>query len=288
MTARLAVALACSVLGTGCVSRPLQRNALKQVSTLSDLYEGQVLDNLAMFCANPDAVPSFAVPAAAAVTVQDQVNGAFVLQATGKSLTLDRSGPSGGGMRTVVGNWTLAPVNDPDRLRLIRCLFKHAVGCQLDAECENCREPLERFFGPDWARCAAPSGWLHVGGKRDVPKDACAVGRYRDTYVWVTADGRDALARLALGALDVATAAFLFPAPPSKEVTTFEYRGDLLVRQEKRVVIDPVPAPRKKAPDENDLKGLRALKPEDLPPAVRPVERMNYFDPYRGLFFTPR
>lgn len=38
-------------------------------------------------------------------------------------------------------------------------------------------------------------GWFHVGGKKDVPKVACYVGRYGDRYAWVTADGIPALAR---------------------------------------------------------------------------------------------
>ncbi len=36
-------------------------------------------------------------------------------------------------------------------------------------------------------------GWFHVGRKRDVPKGACYVGRCGDCYVWVEADGREAL-----------------------------------------------------------------------------------------------
>ncbi|MCE9561773.1 MAG: hypothetical protein K8U57_06930 [Planctomycetes bacterium] len=288
MTSRLAVALACAVLGSGCVSKPLNRNTVKQASTLSDLYEQQVLDNLALFCANPDAVPSFAVPAGGVVNVQNQVTGLMILQATGKSLFLDKSGPSIGGSRTVSGNWALAPINDPDKLQLMRCLFRHVVGHQADGDCDHCRESLARYFGPEWETCAAPTGWLYVGCKRDVPKNACAVGHHGDRYVWVTAEGRDALARVILSTLDIATVAFIHPPPPSKEVTTFEYRGDLLVRQEKRVVVDLIPGPRKKNLDENDLKGFKGLKPDELPAAMRSVERLNYFDPYRGLFFLPR
>ena len=36
-------------------------------------------------------------------------------------------------------------------------------------------------------------GWFRVGGKHDVPKHACYVGKCCDTYVWVEADGREAL-----------------------------------------------------------------------------------------------
>jgi hypothetical protein len=38
-------------------------------------------------------------------------------------------------------------------------------------------------------------GWFQVGSKRDVPKDACYVGQYRDRYAWVTPAGMPGLAR---------------------------------------------------------------------------------------------
>jgi hypothetical protein len=38
-------------------------------------------------------------------------------------------------------------------------------------------------------------GWYHIGCKKDVPKDACYVGRWGGRYAWVTADGMPQLAR---------------------------------------------------------------------------------------------
>ncbi|WP_439628352.1 hypothetical protein [Gemmata sp.] len=40
-----------------------------------------------------------------------------------------------------------------------------------------------------------PPGWYRVGCKKDVPKDACYVGRWGDRYAWVTAGGVPELAR---------------------------------------------------------------------------------------------
>jgi hypothetical protein len=48
-----------------------------------------------------------------------------------------------------------------------------------------------------------PPGWYGVGCKKDVPKDACYVGRWRDRYAWVTADGVPYLARFTITALSV-------------------------------------------------------------------------------------
>jgi hypothetical protein len=44
-------------------------------------------------------------------------------------------------------------------------------------------------------------GWFHVGGKHDVPRDACYVGRFRDCYVWVCPEGREALTAFTLTVL---------------------------------------------------------------------------------------
>lgn len=48
-----------------------------------------------------------------------------------------------------------------------------------------------------------PPGWYHLGCKKDVPKDACYVGRYGDRYAWVTSDGIPQLARLTVTVLNV-------------------------------------------------------------------------------------
>lgn len=48
-------------------------------------------------------------------------------------------------------------------------------------------------------------GWYGVGRRRDVPRNACYVGRHCDTYVWVTAENIDQLTRLTLAILDIHT-----------------------------------------------------------------------------------
>ncbi len=45
------------------------------------------------------------------------------------------------------------------------------------------------------------TGWFCVGRKRDVPKDACFVGHYGDTYTWVGPNGREGLTRFTLSVL---------------------------------------------------------------------------------------
>ena len=38
-------------------------------------------------------------------------------------------------------------------------------------------------------------GWFGIGGKRDIPKNACYVGRFRDHYAWVCPEGCQDLAK---------------------------------------------------------------------------------------------
>ena len=48
-------------------------------------------------------------------------------------------------------------------------------------------------------------GWFHIGGKWDVPKDACFVGKCGNSYVWVTAEGREQLTELTLTVLKISS-----------------------------------------------------------------------------------
>jgi hypothetical protein len=48
-------------------------------------------------------------------------------------------------------------------------------------------------------------GWFHVGSKRDVPKDACYVGKSGECYVWVCPDGIDRLTDFTLTVLKLSS-----------------------------------------------------------------------------------
>ena len=48
-------------------------------------------------------------------------------------------------------------------------------------------------------------GWFHVGSKRDVPKNACYVGRSGGCYVWVCPEGLDQLTEFTLTVLKLSS-----------------------------------------------------------------------------------
>jgi hypothetical protein len=56
-------------------------------------------------------------------------------------------------------------------------------------------EDLDKIYG----------GWFCVGGKHDIPPDACYVGRYKDRFAWVCPAGRERLADFTLKALDLSS-----------------------------------------------------------------------------------
>ena len=48
-----------------------------------------------------------------------------------------------------------------------------------------------------------PPGWYQLGGKKDVPKDACYVGCWGNRYAWVTSDGVPGLTQFTIAVLTV-------------------------------------------------------------------------------------
>src|SRR5437588_1945686 len=111
-------ALPVLLAGTGCTHWQLRANTIRQSTTLSDIYTQQVLDNLAMFVVNPDALPFFAVPNQGTSEVQDTGGVAGLGYLTphfiGEPLGLTAN-------RQMTENWVLDPVRDPAKLALMRC-----------------------------------------------------------------------------------------------------------------------------------------------------------------------
>jgi hypothetical protein len=282
---RASVTLLVLLLATGgCQTHlALRDNTVRTTGTLTDLNYQQVLNNVAMFVANPSIMPSVNVINAGTVTVADQktVNASATYSPT---LTFAQQGggalpiltlllnPSG--QRNVTENWSLAPVTDIDNLRRIRCAFQLLVleGGQT-TDCESCRDLLERFYLGETDRmdCVIPKGWYRTGCKKDVPKEACYVGRFHDTYVWVLRDGVEGLTRFTMTVIDLATGK---PHAPMKTVVrTYKADGSLDNTQVTTSEIDWEALEKmKKQPQ-------RLERPRQYlaPPVVNP-----------GLFFIPR
>ena len=133
----------CLVVLTGCAHTHLRWNTVKQSQSLTEIYEQQVLDNLAMFATNPHAIPHFALPSTGSSDVTDKGSG------SGFKFENFRANASFGADRTIKESWSLSPITDPDRLRRMRCAYQRAVGCT-DFACDECCEVRKKFLGkPD-------------------------------------------------------------------------------------------------------------------------------------------
>jgi len=244
----------------------LKQRTINQAGTLPDLQYQQVLDNLALFAANPSALPWHVNLREGTTQITDS-GSAGALVDLGPPVSTQ---PQAFGSRTVVAQWGMSPVIDATELRLLRIAYRraHGSGEMPDPEFLNrlaheikdqmpansdLRDESELFFEfesmknldpirlerkvattnddefvyDSEARERLPSplvrnvrrkigeirrdlerigpGWFHVGSKRDVPRDACYVGRSGDSYVWVGPDGREALTQFTLTVLDLSS-----------------------------------------------------------------------------------
>ncbi len=207
-------------LFVGCVHVPLRKNTLKQAQSLSDLHEQQVLSNIAKSIAEPNSVPYFAIPKAGSTQVTGTGGSTLSLVWNPRTIVSETLGLNASG--TLSENWTLEPINNPDKLNLMSCLLKH-VSCKTYGECEDCEKRLTTFFKEKYPTCL-PQCWFHHGCKSDVPKHCRKVGRHDSTYVWVTPQYYGELNIITLAFLDIATAdltAFQ-PSKPFKVTQTFK------------------------------------------------------------------
>lgn len=118
----------------GCTSHQLRRSTVHQVSTLTDLQHQVVLNNLAAFACNRDAVPFQANLESGTTQVSDSgsIAGQFI---TDPLVALGLS-------RGLVDEWSMVPVTDATALKLLRIAYRRAHG--LDEDLYNA-EPRSGF-----------------------------------------------------------------------------------------------------------------------------------------------
>ncbi len=237
---------------TGCTHTQLRVNSVRQSNTLSEIHQQQVLNNLAKFIYDPNALPDFATPQSGFNQVQDQGNLGFGVSWIRNGFSL--ANLNGSGSRTANQNWTLIPVNDPRKLELMRCAYQKAVaGYTTSAAggCPDCDKRFKEFYGSvkgapaksdptkatthvigpgdeSWggqvtSKCLNTC-WLHIGCGECLPKHhPCRlVGNYCGVQVWVDPGvGTDELSKLTLAILDYA----LNDPPAARQKQVVAYFG---------------------------------------------------------------
>jgi len=219
------------ILGTlfltlvGCTHLQLRNNTFHQAQCAHDLQQQQVLDNLAMFVVDPNSVPFFTIVGSGTSSVTD--SGSASTSLSWLRTGFQSVGLNLGGGRVMQESFNIGPLTDPDKLARMRCAYQQAVGYH-NSSCIDCCGLQKEWGNRKWDgrpasdtcvdECTPAPGWFCVGCKKDVPKNACYVGHYGKTYIWVPPGGSDELALLTLTILDYATA--VPGQPKTKTVTT--------------------------------------------------------------------
>jgi hypothetical protein len=245
MFKQVLIVMVAALMTLGCTHDQLRRNSLGQASSLAELHEQQVLDNIARFVHNPETIPYFALPGNALNEMNDKgsfVNNGLFKRAGFGFFPLESNGLNSTLERTAKENWILTPVNDPRKLELMRCAYRNAVNahvrCVDDVEgladdCPDCVARWKKFYGTNKDGSISSGGrvtitcansqvpWFHWGNKHDVPKhERCLlVAEHCGVYVWVCPQGRAELTKLTLMMLDFALNPF--PSTPTKNVVIY-------------------------------------------------------------------
>jgi hypothetical protein len=107
----------------GCVHLKLERTAVSQGSTISDIQYQQVLDNLAHFACDPNSMAWHVKLTGGLVQVADQGNAAVLPSGAGNTLV----SPSVAVSRNVLGQWNVEPVIESDDLELLQLAYQKAI-----------------------------------------------------------------------------------------------------------------------------------------------------------------
>jgi hypothetical protein len=181
------------------------------------------MDNLALVASEPYALPAYSSIYAGTAQVTDTAQIAST-STIGSGVAAQVASPQY--TRAVLGNWTLDPINVPEKLEAIRCACQWAVYGR-DFACRDCADILSsppaydvlavpshthndferrtwRHFGVINRLANLPDGWLRRGCKSDVPPDACYRAHYGKTWVWVMPGATGYLAEFTLILQDIA------------------------------------------------------------------------------------
>jgi hypothetical protein len=124
----------------GCTQVQLQKHAVRQGATLPDLQYQQVLDNLALFTCDPNALAWHVKVTGGLVQVADQGNASVVPSA----VTNPFLAPNAGLSRNVLGQWNVDAVIESDDLELLHLAYQKAVN-PLDANREIKKGVFEKI-----------------------------------------------------------------------------------------------------------------------------------------------
>jgi hypothetical protein len=208
--------LASLLASTGCTSLALEKQTLSHAASPTDIRCQEIMDNLAMVAQDPYRLPAFSSIFAGTAQITDTaslvsmttISPAHAAQTINPSFT-----------RAVNGNWTLDPINTPEKLEAMRCCCRWVVYGR-EFACKDCDSILlrpeeacsvldpktyrGRHFGVHDRMCKLPQCWLSMGRRHEVPSCALYKAHCGDMWVWVTPPNLKGLADFSLILQDIA------------------------------------------------------------------------------------
>jgi hypothetical protein len=195
---------------SGCTHIPLRYNYIQQSHVAAEIQQQQILDNLAMFVANPNATPYFTMMGNGLTQVNDTCTAQVTPSWTRAGFA--SIGALFGANQIAQENFASTLLADPHRLSWMRCAYRVAVGAPVNpieyAECCSIQQAWNKTNpngcpGPVQTSCQSANscclggpcsglpgpGWYCVGRKGNVPSHCLYSGHYGDTYVWVRPEG---------------------------------------------------------------------------------------------------
>jgi hypothetical protein len=234
----------------------LRERTVDQARTITDVYYEQVLNNLALHAANPDALPYFSYPSTGANAIQRTATGSYqlgwdLITASGALFNrylFDKQFAQATASSQNSETWSTITTSDPDKLQVMRFAYEKAFG-EIPPEHDNAlrailyqkdsadsqASPKETSrtmvtgitkvpgFPLDYYGKVYP-GWFCVGSKHEVPKGACYVGNCGKMYVWVMPEHRHDLSNFTLAILDIAT----FQSAGSRQAAVASFGSTIL------------------------------------------------------------
>jgi hypothetical protein len=140
----------------------LARRTIQHGSTLSDMQFQQVLDNLAMYSCNPDAMAWHVKITGGVVQLADQGAGGIASNLGGPGILA----PSGSLQRNVLGQWNIDPVIETEELELLQIAYNKALN-PFDPDGSIKREAYSKI-------CDLANSY-HISVSRDIALDMIEV-----------------------------------------------------------------------------------------------------------------
>jgi len=263
------------------------------MGTEPDIYVDEVLENLARISNDPVAMPYFTLLNNGVPSVADKatLNFGFLTfpaQSVVKQLHRQRGGQIGplGAERDVGGNWTLSPVNDPDRLTAMRYLYLWVLGRPLQNPIEA-ETLLKQYIGTDFQLANVPQSWFRYGRWHDVPKESCRSFHHHGTYYWIVPGMEEHLTKLTITMLDIATIA---PKSTPKPTQTVVWRINPLTNEPIEIVVTRVlEYSSNQTPSNIPNSPINLVKLPQQAAQIAPTapEAMPYLAPPAGESMTP-